>query len=547
MKKILTIQEARPIFERARKQNIRDEEIMIGLMQNGYEVQGVDVSGLNDYMAWKKEQNTKPKVDTTTRAGKLEGFSRGFVKSGLSTLEGFHKLGKKVTDTVDKAIGIEPRANDHLFGDKMAKEIETTRKGEGLGRFAGEVAQFAIPGSKVAKATQGAKFATKIGAMAATDGAVEFVKSGGDVKKTATTAGMSAAIPVAGKLVKFGVKDIAGGLLKRLAGTATGAGTDVIDTILSKPKVAKKAMRGNGVKILSDAAQEIVDKVAVINKQAGDDYARGIKNITKKYAVEQVENGTKILTKSGEKIISKSDVFETALNKLNDFGVKIDTSDGIKLKNTVLASSDERKLLNVFKEVDQWDDLSIDGYVRLSRKIKGHIAKVPETESQRQLAKILGAMSNSLRRSLGEAIPEFKAMNLKYAGDKKIIKELQSHFGKVSDDPQQLVRTVRKLQNLFTKNKEQAREILERLDLGDIDAQVAGAELSGGTLRSTAAIGGNIGQIAQTLIPRKAIGRMVGETGEVVKVLEKNLDTISGMTPAIRAAVLNIIKNMEQK
>ncbi len=313
--------------------------------------------------------------------------------------------------------------------------------------------------------------------------ALEFVKSGGDFKKATTTAGMSAVIPIGGKLVKYGVKDVAGGLLKRLASTATGAGTDIIDTILTKPKVAQKAMGGNGVKILSDAAQEISNKVKVINKQASDDYARGIADISKKYAVEQVENGTKILTDSREKIISKSDVFETALKKLDDFGVKVDTSDGIKLKNTVLASSDEKKLLDVFKEINQWDDLSIDGYVRLSRKIKGHIAKVPETESQRQLAKILGDMSDSLRSSIGDAIPEFKAMNLKYAGDKKIIKELQTHFGKVSDDPQQLVRTVKKLQNLFTKNKEQAREILERIDLGDIDAQVAGAELSGGTLQ----------------------------------------------------------------
>src|SRR5690606_16980324 len=49
---------------------------------------------------------------------------------------------------------------------------------EKIGKFGEQVAEFAVPGSKVSKLTQGSKFLPKVGARAVTSGAVATAQQG---------------------------------------------------------------------------------------------------------------------------------------------------------------------------------------------------------------------------------------------------------------------------------------------------------------------------------------------------------------------------------
>src|SRR3990167_6739998 len=108
------------------------------------------------------------------------GFATGVGKGILSTVKGAGQLGekigqaplkllKKVTgiDATSKSVyseeALQQNAEQGGFMGKLfnAENLKAKSGAEKFGKFVEQVAEFAVPGSKIAKATQGAKFITK--------------------------------------------------------------------------------------------------------------------------------------------------------------------------------------------------------------------------------------------------------------------------------------------------------------------------------------------------------------------------------------------------
>src|SRR5206468_4745077 len=108
-----------------------------------------------------------------------------------------------------KVAGLPP-----LPADTYKADTETSGFAQGAGKFLEQAAEFAIPGSMVAKATKGLGLAARAGAQAATAGAIGAAQSGGDPMAT----GISAGLGGAGELVPAAISG-AKGLLNNKAPT----------------------------------------------------------------------------------------------------------------------------------------------------------------------------------------------------------------------------------------------------------------------------------------------------------------------------------------
>ena len=135
-------------------------------------------------------------------------FTTGVAKSALGTVKGLEQLGGKVSRA------ITPKKFEKYLPEVTEEEMQGTPglrlftkknlevlPGEGAGKFVGDVAQFAIPGFGVAKGAKGLPRVAQIARQAVTQGEVAAAQSGDIGKEAATAAGITAVLPVVGKVV----------------------------------------------------------------------------------------------------------------------------------------------------------------------------------------------------------------------------------------------------------------------------------------------------------------------------------------------------------
>jgi hypothetical protein len=161
--------------------------------------------------AARNERRTPVALQSTPQneVGGLEGFARGFTKGAISTLSGMSRLGNTIFDKTAGQIKIKGHKladlnpERHELLDRIDEFAEPVGKAERAGKFVEQVAEFAIPSSKVSRLGKGANIFRRVGAQAATDATVAGIQSGGDLKETGTAAGVSIALPVAGRVTRL--------------------------------------------------------------------------------------------------------------------------------------------------------------------------------------------------------------------------------------------------------------------------------------------------------------------------------------------------------
>lgn len=167
--------------------------------------------------------NTTSPQPSPTQTPESGTFATGFAKSGLQLFKGLSQIGTKMGNAIlPKSLELEDlyseeslqksKAEGGFRGKLLSKENLEAGEGEKLGKFAGEVAQFALPLSKVSKVGQVAAGASRlqkligVAKQAATEG---FVSAGvttaqqGEINnETRDVALLSTLFPVAGKVIK---------------------------------------------------------------------------------------------------------------------------------------------------------------------------------------------------------------------------------------------------------------------------------------------------------------------------------------------------------
>lgn len=158
---------------------------------------------------------TKATVNIQDKSS-LQEFSTGFVKSGLgfarNVAGGLQDVGQRVLagvtpnktyQDIKQTTGIKSISDTTKEGREVKQILEPEGTAQKLGAFIGEVAQFAIPAGRVAKATKGLGKATQIGGQVASDVGVAGIQTGSvdEAKKVGIASGILTTVPVLGKLI----------------------------------------------------------------------------------------------------------------------------------------------------------------------------------------------------------------------------------------------------------------------------------------------------------------------------------------------------------
>jgi len=220
----------------------------------------------------------KAKKGLLQEGGTVQNFGVGLAKGALQTAQGLGQLGLK---GVKALTGKDYGTKETFLKDPNALKAQGTA--EKLGKFTEQVAEFAVPGSKVGKLTQGTNILTKTASRAATSGAVATAQQGEIGKDTALAAGTEAAIPIAGAVIKPAVKFL-GNLLKGTSSGLSGAPSEAIEQIYKNPKVAlqtaKEIRDTGGSTVLRKNAEKIVNGVSTIKQQARSAYGQGLEQLS---------------------------------------------------------------------------------------------------------------------------------------------------------------------------------------------------------------------------------------------------------------------------
>jgi len=188
-------------------------------------------------------KQNKPKSKVLTG---VKNFGVGLAKSAGETVSGASGLGESAIRGTLKTLlpkSLENRMGlqDQAVGTRLIQQgnFKPTTTGQSIGKFTGDVAQFAIPASKVGKLEKGAGVAQRLlgGAkQGLLSGGIESLKQGGINSSTGTAAGLGA---------------VAGTLLPNWARTTVNA-TKAIPSVIANqskkvattaPQVAKTAFK----------------------------------------------------------------------------------------------------------------------------------------------------------------------------------------------------------------------------------------------------------------------------------------------------------------
>ena len=490
-------------------------------------------------------QNTPSKTRNISTLGDV-GIGVG--KGLLSSVRGAASIGEDVIKGLGRAVLPKPleeklgfqktekSSAEQLIPEKMVTPENTPQK---VGFFTEQLAEFLIPAFKVGKVGAAAEGATKlkkslglakrIAAESATAGTVGAVQSGEFGSEAKKQAALGAVVPFAGAAMKIPAK-VVGNTLKNLAGAVTGKGSEVIEQVLLKPEAALKGMSGKDVDILSEIALKARSGVSKLQKEASTAYGAALKALPD---VGQLPQAKQRALSTFDELISK-------------FGsVTRDKAGKLNFSSSVFEGADESVLKRLENKLVGWTDYTPEGLNKLAQSI----GKFRKGADARQFNAIVDGLKKDIRRFAGDIVPELNDVNASYANTMEFLDDIRSVLKIKRGDAsaKQLREVSTKIQQVFNKNKQLARGLIEKLEeqTGDsILGMEAGRQLAEGIPRSTAAIGGAASAILQSIIPSKSIGQIVASTGIAQQKIAPVIEALNKLGVAERTALFGFISKV---
>lgn len=468
--------------------------------------------------------------------GAVKDLGIGAVKGTVETLQ---NIGKVITDPLSEAMG----GGETGFTEE---QLEGKNAAQKAGKFIERVAEFAVPLSKISKATKGASILKRALAEGTASAGVESVQQGEINKETAISGVVGGGIPVAGKVADFGL-GIAKRLFKGVASGISGAGSDVIETIFTRPNDAAKGLKGDGAEVVKELAQTVLKETKAIQKEASQAYSDGLKSI-----IPNVIKGDKksfYVTREGRKTISVPLTMQgvrTKLSKnLKNFGVDFSKDD--PFLESPFVGDEQTALQRVSGIIKNWKDTTPEGLNDLAVKI----GRFKKFESATQFNSVIDSVKKNVRDYVGDRVPEIRELNIAFGKTQDFLEAIEANLGATSgfSGTQDIIKVAGKLGTIFNRNKELAREVVERLEQErgiNVLGVEAGRQLSTQVQKSTASIGSPLQSFIQSLISPTDVGRGVQIAGQVVSSEKvKTLQNLfSKATPAEKGALIEIFSSL---
>lgn len=369
-----------------------------------------------------------------------EGFQRGVLKGGLSTLKGLGELGTKLQQFI---IGenFEP-ADIYVKGSEANLKAEAFLKAEGtaeqVGKFTEQVAEFAIPASKLGKVTKGANFLGRTVPKAISSAGVATAQEGEIGVETAIAGSAEILLPASGKIIGF-VSKKANNVIKRIL---AGSGAP-IEEITDNPKAiidAMKNLKGKDklelTNVLKENTKKIIEGINDVDNAAGKEFEQGIAGLKETTAnVEGIKSSVdKILPKHGISIKNG----------------KVNLNDA-----EFLTPSIRKRASGLIETLNNFKDTSGKGVRDMVKQIELKKFKNAGTDSDKLS---FNAFANDLDKAFKGAVPELKEINRKFSGEKQLTDAIRGTLGKLKFKGNNLLE--------MQKASEKLKNLLQKSDLG---------------------------------------------------------------------------------
>src|SRR3990167_3405453 len=480
------------------------------------------------------------KMPSVTSAPQEEGgnFFTGLKKSGLSTLKGTLQLGEKLGG---KAI---IRGMEKLTGSKslpLASEqeylsdesLKTRGFGEKAGKFVGDVAQFAIPATKVSKATQALSAIPRIAARAATAGVVGAAQTG-ELKGGAVAAGIEAAIPGAGEIASTVAKPVTafmGRLLKGIGSGLSGASTPQIEAILKNPKAAQQVVKqiksSGGSNLLRKNSKEIVEGVSKIRQEARGAFGKGLEGLS-------------------EIDIQPSVFRENIGGVLNKYG-SVKTGGQRVLQNVEF--DDPKNIKRASDLINRLHNAKLDG--KSLRKLADDIAeskfKIATSDERLAYNAFIKDLSEGLTQSVKKSTTKLDEINKAFSSDMQLAEEIQQIFGKVKfKNAKEILTVSQRLESLFNKKglaPEAIDNFLKRIGIESTEFRAGEAARQMGELAPQAnTVGTNPFEIVRAftsaIVPPKMVRTLAIRAGIGLDVAQ---EIATKLSPTVRSTLVRLM------
>lgn len=513
------------MFKKAEEQGISRDVIFKQALAQGHSFEGLNSNQVLSELG----NTTKPSTQTRQNQG-APGVVRGLGRSALGLVRGAGEIGEKTANALIGK-GFETNENsiynpESEIGSKL-KEAETPQTGgEKVGKFIGDVAQFAIPGSKVAKATSTAPALGRLAARAGTDAAVASLQSGDVGKEAAIAAGTDVGLYGAGKILKP-VGRLVGRLFKGTASALSGAPISQIDDVINNPEVAKQFASQEGKEILKKNTQTILNGVSKIKSEASTNYRVGLEALEKTDIKPDVFRGQTqtFLDKYGSKLVNGKRVLE-----------KVEFDDP---KNIEKAS----------KLIDRLSNADLDGKSlrKLSDDIESTLYKTATSDERLAFNAFIKDMASSLKGAVSKSTDKLDEINKAFSKDAQLADSIQKIFGKVKFKNLNEFRVAsERLENLFKKKgytPEVIDSFLTRIGVSPDNFRTSEAVRQIGNMeQGVNSIGTNPFEIIRSFTSSVVTPKMVRDLAIKTGLAEQKLGTIlNSLEPAARGAFLELI------
>lgn len=491
---------------------------------------------------YEKKYGTTPVFSSTSstnvpknenqEVGGVQSLGVGIAKGALSTAQG---LGQLTLKGVKAITGKDYGTKETFFQDPNTLKAQGTA--EKIGKFGEQVAEFALPGGAVSKATKALPFIARTGAKALTSGAVATAQSGEIGKESAIAAGTEAAIPIVGKIIKPAVKFMRT-LLKGTGSALSGAPAEAIEQIYKNPKIAlqtaKEIRKTGGAKILEKNALTVREGIAGIKSNARKLYGEGLEQLKK----EDIDP-TKF----------RGNIQPT----LDKFGV-ISEKGTRKLGNVEF--TEPKNIKKATELINKINKAELDGVSlrKLADDIENSKFKTATSDERLSFNAFIKDLSDSVKNAINSSTNKLNEINETFSGDMQLAEATEDILGdvKYTKNLGEINKTAKKLEALFTE---------KGLDPKTVDDFLEKIGISSGGFKSTEAIrqlseksfsvntmGTSPFEIIRAFTASVVSPKMVGQIAARLGLAENIVKEMSEkLSPATRGVIIKLLTNSQQQ
>ena len=471
---------------------------------------------------YNKKYGELPAVYSVPKEERTGSFLTGLAKSGLSTARGALQLGlrgarailpKAVEPPTDFLSEENLKKNVLGFEKYLTEEATTAKPGEKLGKFVGDVAQFAIPQTKIGK--------IPLIGRALVSGGIGAAQTG-ELKGGIIAGATEALIP--------GATALMGRLFKGTASGLSGASSKQIDAILSNPQTARQTVQeiksSGGAELLRKNAQAIVQGVSKIRQEARKAFGEGLEQLS-----EVDINPITFRNEIGSILNKFGSVVKRGIRKLQN--IEFDDPKNIK-KASELIDKLSRVGLNGVSLRKLADDISSAGY------------KIATSDERLAFNAFVKELSGGLKNAVSKSTNKLDEINKAFSQDMQLVEGVEKIFGKVKfKNAKEILGVSQKLESLFSQ-KGLAPDIIDKflkrigIEPSKFTAKEATRQISELEQRANS-VGTSVFELIRSftaaIVPPKAVRNLAIVTGLGQKVFQD----VAALSPTVRGVLVRYI------